>query len=200
MRLLVLRFSAMGDAALITPVLHSLSKEYSRLHITLVTRKAYLPFFYNIPGVEVIGVDVDKDYSGLFGLFRLYRELKALGPFDYGCDLHGSLRTKILKIFFYFSGLRFATIVKGRREKNKQIRKKNKKLIPLPHTVDRYINVFERAGVHVTINKGPWINPDTRSRSLAYLFLKDRGLRRKTSRWIGIAPFAGHKHLRAMAK
>ena len=64
MRLLVLRFSSMGDVALLAPVLTTLASGHSNLSITLVTRKAYEPFFYNIPGVEVIGVNPDRDYRG----------------------------------------------------------------------------------------------------------------------------------------
>ncbi len=192
MRLLVLRFSAMGDVALLTPVLNALEKEYSHLSITLVTRKTFKPFFYNIPGVEVIGVDVDKDYRGLYGLYRLYRELRVLGPYQLGIDVHGSTRSRIIKFFFKFSGLRFESIVKGRREKRAQIRKHRKVLVPLPHVVDRYMHVFERAGYKADTGRGPWINPDTRSRSLAKDFLDKSKLPRKENLWIGIAPFAGH--------
>ncbi len=192
MRLLVLRFSAMGDVALLTPVLHALARDNAGLSITLVTRKAFEPFFWNIPGVEVIGVDVDRDYRGLRGLYRLYRELKALGPYDRGIDVHGSTRSRVLKFFFRRAGLKFENIVKGRREKRKQTRRRNKVMEQLPHTVDRYMHVFERAGISATIHSGPWINPDTQSRHLAFDFLKQCGIKKKENFWIGIAPFAGN--------
>jgi len=182
----------MGDVALLVPVLAALAKEHSRIAITLVTRKAFAPFFYNIPGVEVIGADVDRDYRGLPGLYRLFRELRALGPYDYGIDVHGSVRTRILKFFFRFTGLKFASIVKGRREKRAQVRKHNKVLVPLPHMVDRYLHVFQRAGISANPGGGPWINPDTRCRALAGEFLKKINKTTKSNAWIGIAPFAGH--------
>lgn len=192
MRLLVLRFSAMGDVALLAPVLQALIRKYSSLSITLLTRKNFKPFFYNMPGVEIIGVDLNKDYRGLRGLYRLFREMKALGPYDAGVDVHDSTRTKVLKFFFRISGLRFTSIVKGRFEKRKQVRKKNKILKPLPHTVERYMNTFARSGFQAPIGNGPWINPDTISRSLAHEFLKTESLTKKNNFWIGIAPFAGH--------
>lgn len=101
MHLLILRFSAMGDVALIAPVLGALARAYPKVRQTVVTRKEYEPFFYNIPGAEVIGVDLRaRKYRGLTGIHRLYRELQRLGPFDYGIDLHGSLRSRMLRFFF----------------------------------------------------------------------------------------------------
>ena len=194
MKLLVLRFSAMGDVALLTPVLHALARQHTRLSITLVTRKAFEPFFYNIPGIEVIGVDVDRDYQGILGLYRLYRELRILGPYDYGLDVHGSTRSRLIKFFFKFSRLKFANIVKGRREKMAQTRRGNKQLFQLPHTVERYMHVFERAGIGAEIGNGPWINPDTQSRALAHQYLTKFNLKHKENFWIGIAPFAGHEN------
>ncbi|MCB1317211.1 MAG: glycosyltransferase family 9 protein [Leptospiraceae bacterium] len=193
MRLLVLRFSSMGDVALLTPVLHALASEHTNLSITLVTRKVYEPFFYNIPGVEVIGVNVERDYRGITGLYRLYRELRKLGPYNHGIDVHGSLRSRILKFFFRLKpGLEFASIVKGRREKHQQTRRSNKVLTPISHMVERYMHVFERAGFSALPERGPWINPDTHSRQLAKEFLLANQLTRRNNLWIGIAPFAGH--------
>lgn len=194
MRFLVFRFSAMGDVALLVPVVAALARAHSRIAITLVTRRQFAPFFYNIPGVEVIGADVDREYRGITGLYRLFRELKALGPYDYGIDIHGSMRSRILKYFFrIFTGLPFASLVKGRREKRAQIRRRGKVLVQLPHMVERYMHVFERAGISADPGQGPWINPDTHCRALAGDFLKKCGRLTKSGIWIGVAPFAGHE-------
>ncbi len=192
MHLLVIRFSSMGDVVLSVPVISSLVSKYPEIRITYVTKKEYQPFFYNIPGVEIIGVDFQqKHYHGLIGIYRLYKELNRLGPYDYGIDLHGSLRSKILK-FFFGKTLKFATIVKGRKEKKAQIRKKNKILKPLPHTIERYVHVFERAGLFVKVTPGKWISLDIYSKKMAREFLLKNSLEKKEVLWIGIAPFAGH--------
>lgn len=193
MHLLILRFSAMGDVALIAPVLGALARAYPKVRQTVVTRKEYEPFFYNIPGAEVIGVDLRaRKYRGLTGIHRLYRELQRLGPFDYGIDLHGSLRSRMLR-FFFRGKMPFARIVKGRKEKRLQIRRRNKVLHQLPHVVERYMHVFERAGLKADTGPGPWITPETRSRKLARDFLVDRKIEKKDTLWIGLAPFAGHE-------
>ncbi|MBX7057483.1 MAG: glycosyltransferase family 9 protein [Leptospirales bacterium] len=193
MRLLVLRFSSLGDVALLTPVLQALSRRYSSLSVTLVTRKVFEPFFYNIPGVEVIGADVDRDYRGLLGLYRLFRELRKLGPYTIGIDVHASIRSRILKFLFRaLGGLRFETIVKGRREKKLLTRWSQKVRQPLPHMVERYMRVFERAGLSAEPDRGPWINPDTQCRQQAREFLSAAGVENKRNIWVGIAPFAAH--------
>ncbi|MCS7205818.1 MAG: glycosyltransferase family 9 protein [Leptospiraceae bacterium] len=192
MHLLVIRFSSMGDVALTIPVISSLVSHYPEIHITFVTKKEYEPFFYNIPGVELIGVDFkDKHYRGLLGIYRLYRELRRLGPYDYGIDLHDSLRSKILR-FFFRKELKFASIVKGRKEKREQTRRKNKILKPLPHTVERYLHVFERTGLNPKLISGPYITLDFQSKRLAKEFLITHNVHKKEILWIGIAPFAGH--------
>ena len=46
-RLLVFRFSAMGDVAMTIPVLHALAKQYPELEITVVSRAAGNRIFYS---------------------------------------------------------------------------------------------------------------------------------------------------------
>lgn len=192
MNLLVARFSAMGDVALLTPALIAVAAKYPTVQITLVTRGNYTPFFHNIPNVHVIGINLKK-YRGLFGLWRLFKDLKKLGPYSKFIDLHSSLRTRIFKLFFMLQGVPTFTIIKGRREKFLQIRKKNKILTKLPHTVDRYLSVFEKAGFPATPRKGPWINVDSESKLFANEYFKSIGVGKKETMWLGFAPFAGHK-------
>lgn len=191
MRFLVLRFAKMGDVALLAPVLQALARKYSNISITLVTRKEFEAFFYNIPGVEVIGVDFDFEYRGPYGLYRLYRQLRKLGPYTHGVDLQSTTRSRVLRFLFWLlTSLKFARIVKGQREKRLHTRRKNKVLKPLPHMVERYLHVFERAGISATPERGPWINPDTGARARAKEFLVANEVGKKSQHWIGIAPFA----------
>lgn len=192
MNLLVMRFSAMGDVALLTPVLVSIASTYPNVQITLATRGNYSPFFYNIPNVHVIGYNLKK-YKGLSGIWKLYKEISVFGPYDKIIDLHASLRSKIFGFFFKIRRIPVFTIVKGRRDKRKQTRRKNKVLTKLPHTVDRYMKVFEQAGLPAKIRKAAWINVDLESKIYAKDFFKSIGLMRKNKLWIGFAPFAGHK-------
>ena len=58
-RLLVFRFSAMGDVAMTVPILYSLAKQYPDLEITVVSRAVFQPFFEKLPGnITFIAADL----------------------------------------------------------------------------------------------------------------------------------------------
>ena len=99
--LLVIRFSAMGDVAMTVPVLQRLVKTYPNLKITVLTKPFFKPIFEEIPGVNIFTADVKQKYKGIFGLFKLAKELSSL-QLDAVADLHNVLRTKILRFFFFF--------------------------------------------------------------------------------------------------
>ncbi|TGL45136.1 glycosyltransferase family 9 protein [Leptospira perdikensis] len=189
--LLVLRFSAMGDVALMTPALIAIAAKYSNIQLTVVTRGNFAPFFYNIPNLNVLGINLKK-YKGILGLWRMYRDIAKLGPFGHVIDLHGSVRSRFIAFLFRSQGIPYSKIIKGRREKLKQTRRYNKKLNQLPHTVERYLNVFRKAGFDAPIRKGPWLNVDGESKIYARDFFKSIGIDKKEGQWFGFAPFAGH--------
>lgn len=103
-RLLVFRFSAMGDVAMTIPVLHALAKQYPELEITVVSRAAFHPLFEKLPAtVSFIAADLQGKHKGIKGLFRLFRELHKQ-KFDAVADLHDVLRTKFLRWCFRLTG------------------------------------------------------------------------------------------------
>ena len=73
--ILVIRLSAMGDVAMTVPVLRALTHQHSELRITVLTRAFFKPFFRNLENVEVFPVDVKGEHKGIFGLYKLAREL-----------------------------------------------------------------------------------------------------------------------------
>lgn len=187
-----MRFSAMGDVALLTPAIVAIAAEYPSVKITLVTRGNYAPFFYNIPNVDVVGFNIRR-FKGLRGIWNFYKEISLLGPFYKVIDLHSSLRSRLLSFLFRLKGVPTFRIIKGRKEKQAQIRRKNKILTHLPHTVDRYMNVFSRAGFEAKIRQGPWINVDPDSKFFALDYPRTLNVSRTPNKlWIGFAPFAGH--------
>jgi ADP-heptose:LPS heptosyltransferase len=175
----------MGDVALTTPVLKEIRKQYPETELVLVTRPAFKSFFTSIEGLELFYPDFKKRHRGIHGIFVLFRDLIKRGNIDYVIDLHDVIRSKILSFFFRISGTVVFRIDKGRKEKASLIRgnKKNK----LTHSVERYRDVFKRAGYNVTLSDGPWIIPshDTLSNALKITGLKN-GIN------IGVAPYAKH--------
>ncbi|TGN20020.1 glycosyltransferase family 9 protein [Leptospira idonii] len=181
----------MGDVALTTPALIAIAAKYSNIQLTVVTRGNFAPFFYNIPNLNVLGINL-KRYKGIMGIWKLYKDIAKLGPYEHVIDLHGSVRSRLISYFFKWKGVPFEKIIKGRKEKLQQTRKYNKKLNKLPHTVDRYLNVFKKAGFDAPIRKGPWLNVDGESKIYAKDYLKSIGIDKKAGQWFGFAPFAGH--------
>ena len=185
-KVLILRFSAMGDVAMTLPVILSLHRQYPELQITVVSKKAFATLFERIPGLTFYTADLKGRHKGLPGLWRLFRELKALQPL-YLADLHNVLRTKILRFYFMASRLHTGVIHKGREEKKALTRPVNKDFRPLPTTHQRYAAVFESLGFPVKLPSDavllaePW--------PASFLDCKP-GIGVKC---IGLAPFAAHE-------
>ena len=175
----------MGDVALLTPVLKSMEKQYPDAEIVLVTRPAFAPFFYSFSGVKLFLAGSGKRYSGLSGVYRLFSDLRKDHKFDYIIDLHDVIRSHILSGFFRLTGVPVVRINKGRRDKRNIITGKKKG--QLIHTVDRYYNVFARAGFSLKPVAGPWIIASGEGQKRA-----DSLLRETEMIHIGIAPYAKH--------
>ena len=181
--LLVIRLSAMGDVAMTVPVLVALLRQYPDLRITVLTRGFFKPLFSQIPNLNIYEAEVKGKHSGVFGLFRLYRELKQL-EIEAVADLHNVLRSNILKMFFKLSGYPFLQIEKGRREKKALTAYENKVFKPLKSTHERYAEVFKVLGYPLELSETsilPKRMPGPKAKQLLSLEHK---------KYIGIAPFA----------
>ena len=186
MRLLVIRTSAMGDAALTTPVLKGMREQYPDVEILLLTRASFKPFFTGINGLKLFLPDLKNRHKGFPGLIRLFKDIMRESEIDYVIDLHDVLRSKILRFLFKIRGVPVAVINKGRREKRILISGKNKS--QLKHSVERYCDVFAKAGYPVTPSKDKWII------SSPEIHLKDSFVSEmKGVINIGVAPYAKHE-------
>lgn len=89
--ILLVRFSAIGDILLLTPLVRALRRRHPDARITVVTRAAFAPLLAHNPHLtSVIGWDP------LTPLAELGRGLKPLAFTDQ-LDLHGSLRSRALR-------------------------------------------------------------------------------------------------------
>ncbi len=186
-KILVTRFSAMGDVAMIVPVLKNVLEQNPDVEITVVSRPFFTPFFKNIERLHFKPIDLKKDYKGVSGIYRLAQELKK-EPFDAYADLHNVLRTQMLRAFLRFSISSSASIDKGRKEKKALTQKKHKKRIPLKSTFERYADVFRKLGL--TVHLHPVLNQEKKSLPSD---LQKRILFDSEKKHLGIAPFAQHE-------
>jgi len=180
--ILVIRLSAMGDVAMIVPILRAFTQQHPTIKITILTKAFFSPFFRDLKNVSVFTADVKGKHKGVLGLYRLSKDLKKM-HIDAVADLHNVLRSNILK--FFFGRTLFLQIDKGRAEKNALITGKVFK--QLKTTQQRYADVFEKLGFKVDLS-----NPVFPGRSV----LSDRIIEITGSgnkKWIGIAPFAQYE-------
>ena len=177
---LVIRLSALGDVAMTVSVIDDYAKQFPNKDIYVLTKERFAPLYTWSPeNVHTIGINVD-DYKGLLGLWRLYRRLRTYN-FSFVADMHDVLRTKILRTFFRFAGVRVNVIDKGRQEKHTLIGH-GLNHPPLKRMQDRYRETLGVRG-------------ETREKGFEGFETKDerRGTRdegRGTK--IGIAPFAAY--------
>jgi ADP-heptose:LPS heptosyltransferase len=180
--ILVIRLSAMGDVAMTVPVLRAFTQQHPGVKITVLTRVFFTPFFRGLDNVTVFPIDLKGRHKGVFGLFKLSKELKKL-HIDAVADLHNVLRTNILKVFFF--GIKYMQINKGRAEKKALVSGKAFQQLKTSH--ERYADVFKALGLPVDLS-----NPTfPEAGNLQKNTLAKTG--DKTKKWIGIAPFAAFK-------
>jgi ADP-heptose:LPS heptosyltransferase len=181
----------MGDVALLVPVIKSFVAAHKDVEVTVVTRPKYAPFFYDIERVISFPADVDYVYNGVFGMRDLFRALIRKGDFEIVIDMHDHIRTIFLRTLFKMFGTPVAVFNKGRKEKKEFSKKENKVVTPLPHTVNRYHQAFEKAGFSFPLLSPPYFTLNDSLLAAASEWMAQRGLHKK-EKWIGIAPFAMH--------
>ncbi|TKG96050.1 glycosyltransferase family 9 protein [Puteibacter caeruleilacunae] len=187
--ILVFRFSAMGDVALTVPVIHSIVMANPDIHITMVTRPLFEPFFRDIPNTTVITTELKGRHRGIRGLIRLYKDLNKIHKFEAVIDLHAILRTVVVSTLFRISGKTVFSIHKGRWEKFWHIRKKLQHR--LKHTTQRYLDVFHKAGIKGDMQSPPFFPAIGKIRKISQRVIdlhSDNG----RIALVGFAPYAKH--------
>jgi ADP-heptose:LPS heptosyltransferase len=175
----------MGDVALTTPVLSAMRKQYPYVELVLITRAAFKPFFTSIEGLILFFPDFKSRHKGILGLISLFKDVRKNGKIDYVIDLHDVMRSKLLRFLFRLSCVPTMVIDKGRREKSTIIKRKSN--VQLKHSVERYCDVFRKAGFPISPEEGPWIIPDSTSLLRANSIIGEHiGIN------IGVAPYAKH--------
>lgn len=181
--ILVIRLSAMGDVAMTIPILRALNQKYPEVTTTVLTRSFFVPLFRDLKNVKVFAADVKGKHKGVFGLFKLARQLNKENKFYAVADLHSVLRSKILKKFIRCK--RFISIDKGRLEKRALVSGKNFKQLKTTH--QRYADVFEDLSYQLDLSNPTF--PKSVDLSEKIQSIIGKGIKKR----IGIAPFAAHE-------
>lgn len=188
--LLIMRFSALGDVAMLVPVVSSLARQYPHLRITVLSRPFARPLFDGLaPNVGFMEANLKGEYHGLKGLNALYRRLIAKN-FTAIADMHNILRSSYLRMRFNLANYRVEHIDKHRQQRRRLVEHRDNKLQQLPTSFENYCDVLARLGYPVELDfQSIFGNTGGNLR-----LVSDRiGEKKIFQQWIGIAPFAAHE-------
>lgn len=135
MKILVIRFSSIGDIVLTTPIVRVLKTQLENVQVHYATKIQFKAIFEENPYIDKMHF-FQKDLPGFI------RELRK-EKFDFIVDLHNNLRTRIIKTSLFTSSSSFNKL---NLEKWLIVNFKINKL-PNVHIVDRYLDTVKSLGV-----------------------------------------------------
>lgn len=158
MRILAVRFSALGDVAMTLPAIYSVARGWPNVRIDVLTRPFFARIFMNPPAnIRVLTADFKTQYKGLAGMLRLFFALRGN---HYLCvaDLHNVSRSWFLDALFRLCGTRVAMVDKMRTGRRRLMAGRGRH----PNFVVRYMDVFNRLGFNAELTfKGLFFGVET---------------------------------------
>jgi len=135
MKVLIIRFSSIGDIVLTTPVIRTVKTQLDDVQVHFVSKIQYKGILESNPYIDKLFF-LDKSLSELIALLRKEK-------YDYIIDLHHNLRTRIIKTAL---GRPSGSFDKLNWQKWLMVQFKINKL-PMTHIVDRYLDTVKTLGV-----------------------------------------------------
>lgn len=136
MKILILRFSSIGDVVLTTPVIRCVKQQAPNAEVHVVTKAAFGQVLSGNPYI-------DKLHTFNQDITELYPQLLA-ERFDFVADLHNNLRSLRLKRHL---GVRSSSVNKLNVRKFLAVNFKLLGFLPERHIVDRYLDTVKPLGV-----------------------------------------------------
>lgn len=135
MKILILRFSSIGDIVLTTPVMRCLKAQLTDVEIHYATKPQYAGILQSNP-------NIDKVITLQGSVAELAKTLRA-EKYDGVVDLHANLRTRLLNSLM--PGVPFTIFRKHNMRKWLLVKKLTRK--PCEHVVFRYMEAVKKWGV-----------------------------------------------------
>jgi len=171
-KILIIRYSSLGDVVLTSAPIMNLRKAYPNSEIILTTKQQYIPlikFFKDLDGCIPFPED-----GKLSSFFRYIREIRRT-KFDLVIDLHNSLRSRIVRKLCKTQNV---SIYDSNRNRRKSYLKPGIKSPPFKHTVEMY-------------NEALFL-PSSDALSIKPKFLKEYSNQNIKSNTVGIITSAKH--------
>lgn len=149
MKILVIRFSSLGDVVLTTPILNALRQKFPQAEIYFLVKESYSEIIH--PEIHV--VPIAKKIS----LRKIYCKLKPLFPFTAVLDLQSNLRSRILS--FFIPKQKVAHFKKPYLKRFLTILTKKNFLKNVPSVPERYAEALKKLfpKENFRIHYRPWI-------------------------------------------
>jgi ADP-heptose:LPS heptosyltransferase len=134
-KVLLIRFSSIGDIVLTTPVIRCLKEQLADVEVHYATKESFGVLLKNNPYIDKLHL-LKKDLKSLVSALRKEN-------FDFVIDLHNNLRTRIIKTAllkksYSFKKLNFEKFLLTNFKIN---------MLPDIHIVDRYLHTVKELGV-----------------------------------------------------
>lgn len=135
MKILIVRFSSIGDVVLTTPVVRCIKQQLPDAIIHFISKKAFLPVLVNNPYIDRV-ITIEKSVD------EVLDQLKS-EAYDYVIDLHHNVRTLRLK-----RALKTRSFAFPKENIRKFLLTQFKyNILPKVHVVDRYFEAVKHLGV-----------------------------------------------------
>ena len=184
MRVLITCFSSISNVAAIVPQLYGLVNDYPEHEFVVLSRSFLKPLFDKLPRVTFVGADIRGEHKTIVGVYRLFKQLKAMRP-DVVLDMQRSWRTKLITRLFALLGTKTLQIGFARREQKYLIKRGANKYHPISTIFDRQARLYAKIRLKVNDDFHKLYDPNMEQvAKIKELYGEKHG------HWIGIAPFS----------
>lgn len=180
MKVLLIRLSSLGDVVLATAAVEALREDQPEAELHVLTKPIFRAVFQGNPGVAAAVA-----WGPAQGLSSLARQLRS-ESYDWVVDLHGNLRTRLLR--FLVPMPRWTRYAKGSLRRRVAVAWRNPAMLGEAHVVDRYVEALAPLGVR-SIRRLPRLYPGDAERTCARSLLSEAG-RRAEELVVALAPSA----------
>lgn len=147
---LIARLSAMGDVAMLLPVVYAVARANPQHRFTMLTQPFLTTLMLSPPAnLEAMAIDTKREERSVRGLLS-YAERLRREHFDYFIDLHNVLRTKLLRLVVHCSTpTKCIALKKPRKARRRLLSQRPRDLAPLPSMLELYVQTLRTAGLTV---------------------------------------------------
>jgi len=180
MKILIIRFSSLGDVLLTTPIVRSIRKNYPSAEIHFLTKKQFTPILENNPYINKI-----IEYDSQTDKFKNIIKKIARNQYDLIIDLQSKLNSFLIKLFTGNS--KHVTYNKRHFYRWRLTHESlSKNLAPIKSTVYLYASVLDKLGIKLDDEKLDIFLPENQDEIYSVFNIPNSAFR------ISISPGATH--------